>query len=128
MDLSSGFDIRNPYGLLASDFGHAMDEYEVALRFLGDQATGTEEAKALEQNGGDVAMLRRWEANGKFRRVLRKARAAGAQERAHTPPEPEPEDQPQGQGFVTLEEGLDKLNARRSIFARNAPRGSWGAP
>lgn len=128
MDLSSGFDVKNPYGLLAADFDHDMDAYDIALRFLGDLATGTDEAKALEQNGGDQAMMRRWESSRKFRRVLGKARAAGAAERAYTPPEPEPEPEGQGQGFVTLEEGLERLGARRSIFARNAPKGSWGQP
>lgn len=132
MDLASSFDIPNPYGLRASDFDHDMDGYEAALRFLGDLATGTPEPEALTNNGGSPAMMRRWTSNGKFRRVLGKARDAGLHERSvaeekRLAEEADPEPQSQGhQGFVTLEEGLDRLNARRGSFSRNAPRGSWG--
>ena len=81
MDIHSGYDYPNPYGLQASDFDYDMDSYVVALRFLSDLTGGTEEQHALETNGANTPMLRNWESSAKFRRVLSKCRAAGASER-----------------------------------------------
>ncbi len=81
-DLSAGFDIPNPFGLLAADFRYDLDSYAVALKFLSDLAGGTEESHALEVNGGDVSMLRSWQASDKFRRVYAKCRAANAADMA----------------------------------------------
>lgn len=78
MDLSSNFDIPNPYGLRATDFNHQLDSYIVALKFLGDLATGTPEDKALEQNGGTKAMVQAWQRSDNFRHVLSKCRKANA--------------------------------------------------
>ena len=47
MDLSSGHDFPNPYGLLAADFDYDMDSYSIALRFLSDLSGGTPEDEAL---------------------------------------------------------------------------------
>lgn len=80
-DLSSGYNLPNPHGLTADDFGHDMEAYSTALKFLSDLSGGTEEARALEINGGSVAQLRAWEQSSKFRRVLAKCRAAGEVER-----------------------------------------------
>lgn len=91
MDLSSGFDIPNPFGLLAADFDHDMDGYRAALGFLGDLAGGRPLVEALEANGGDQRMLKAWERNGKFRRVLAKAMAAVKRQEANPAPEPDPD-------------------------------------
>ncbi|MBV9805196.1 MAG: hypothetical protein JO130_18505 [Solirubrobacterales bacterium] len=72
MDLSSGFDIPNPYGLLASDFGFDVAGYRAALGFLGDLASGTEHDRALAANGGSLALLTGWKGSPKFRRVYAK--------------------------------------------------------
>jgi hypothetical protein len=77
-----GFNLPNPFGLLASDFGHDVDAYRVALGYLADLAGGSVESNALQANGGNPAMLRSWESSGKFRRVLAKCRAAGREEAA----------------------------------------------
>ena len=126
MDLTSGFDIPNPYGLRADDFDHDMDGYRAALGFLGDLVFGVDEPQALEQNGGSQPALRRWSANGKFRRVLAKARAAGAEERAHTQPEEAQQEAPDPserfQRFIPLED----MPAQRSAFSGNPAPGTWG--
>lgn len=119
MDLSSGFDITNPYGLLAADFNFDTDGYAVALKFLSDLAGGTLEAKALEGNGGNRAMLTAWKGNAKFRRVYEKCKAAGkaarealrAAEKAQEATEGEGVPNPSGQRFVPFEEGLANLEA-----------------
>lgn len=118
-DLSSGFDIPNPFGLLASDFGHDIDSYSAALKFLGDLASGVDEPRALETNGGSMPLLRSWERSGKFRKVLGKCRAAGAAEmalrarrEAEAAQEPEVKANPFEQKFIPLEE----LPATHSVF------------
>lgn len=140
MDLSSGFDIANPYGLLAADFNYDMDGYGVALRFLGDLAGGTAEKDALALNGGSRAMLTAWRGSDKFRRVYAKCKQAGVAARAYaeaqankaaeaagSPQEATEGDtprQPPTQGWVPLEEAPVQ---RRGLFAIHPPRGSWGS-
>lgn len=83
MDLSSNYDLPNPYGLLAADFNHDMDGYRACLGFLGDLATGSEHAEALEDNGGNQGMLVGWRRSAKFRRVYEKCKKAGEAEREY---------------------------------------------
>jgi hypothetical protein len=128
VDLSSGFDLPNPYGLLASDFGYDVEGYSIALRFLSDLAGGTDEPDALRNNGGSIPHIRAWEANGKFRRVLAKCRQAGARERAaaaerkRAEAEAVAEPAPSGNRFIPI----DEVPRSRSIFARQASAASWG--
>jgi len=85
MDLSTGFDIPNPYGLLAADFDHDMGSYRACLAFLSDLSGGTPEDRALRINGGDAQLLTAWQGSRKVRRVLAKCREAGeAARRAYT--------------------------------------------
>lgn len=83
MDLTSGYDLPNPYGLQASDFDHDMDSYRAALGFLGDVSCGVDEEKALADNGGSPHLMRSWEGSQRFRRVLGKVRRMGEEEREH---------------------------------------------
>lgn len=126
MDLSSGFDYPNPYGLRAADFDYDMVGYEVALRFLSDLAGGSPEPRALELNGGSPAQLRAWESNGRFRRVLARCRQANAQEMAaaaRKAAEAETEEsKPDGRRFIPLEEAP----VVRGLFSHAARPDSWG--
>jgi hypothetical protein len=83
MDLSSGFDLPNAYGLKADDFDWDMDSYRAGLGFLGDVGCGVDEEKALADNGGSPHLLRSWEGSQRFRRVLGKVRRMGEEEREH---------------------------------------------
>lgn len=129
MDLSSGFDISNPYGLLASDFNYDMDGYAVALKFLSDLVGGTPEAKALEVNGGNRAMLAAWKQSDKFRRVHSKCKkegkvaavALGAQEKPQEATGVEAWPNSSGQVFVPLSEAP----VSRGVFSPQPRSGSW---
>jgi hypothetical protein len=126
MDVSSGFDHPNPFGLRAADFDFDQDSYVVALRFLSDLASGTEEKQSLEINGASEPMLRNWESSAKFRRVLAKCRAAGMSERAFV--EQKEAEQKEAEtatvpGFVPL----DRVPVRRpSVFSPTPDVSSWG--
>jgi hypothetical protein len=129
MDISSGFDLPNPYGLLASDFSYDTEGYRVALAFLGDLATGSDHDHALTNNGGNPAMLRAWQGGEKFRRVYAKCRAAGEREKAALAAQEATRDEQgasegetQGQRFIPLEEAP----VRRGVFTLSPPRESWG--
>lgn len=106
MDVSSGFDIPNPYGLRAADFDYDMDSYGVALAFLADMAGGSSEDEALEANGGSPAAKRSWETARAFRRVLAKCRQAGDAEREYRArkPEQQPDRSADPPGFIRLED------------------------
>lgn len=123
MDLSSGFDIPNPFGLRVGDFGDDMDGYRVALAFLSDLAGGSEHDGALEENGGSVALLRGWQSSDRFRRVYAKAKAAAAAEQealeAESAPEAEPHD-PTVQRSIPL---MEMPVQRHSIFGGMPPSG-----
>jgi len=132
MDLSSSFDIPNPFGLLAADFGHDLDSYRAALGFLADLATGSEHDTALTANGGNKGLLIGWKRSDKFRRVYAKCQKAGEEERALAPAEeaweneggaPEPVEPP-GQRFIRFE---DMPAPPRSPFRQNPSRASWGS-
>lgn len=104
-DLSGdGYNLPNPYGLLASDFGYDVDGYRIALAFLSDLSGGTDEKVALTQNGGETAMLRGWEGNNKFRRVLQKCRKAAKADQGVEP-----------QKVATLEDLLPPPGQQRFI-------------
>jgi hypothetical protein len=109
VDVSSGFDIANPYGLRAADFDYDMDSYGSALTFLSDLAGGSSEAEALEANGGSPAAKRSWETSRAFRRVLAKCRQAGEAEREYlareaAAKESEPEKPAGPSNFIALED------------------------
>lgn len=129
-NLAATWDIPNPYGLLAGDFGHDLEAYAVALKFLSDLAGGTPEAKSLEQNGGSPIMLRAWQTSEKFRRVLSKCRAAGAAEaelraarEAQAEETPEHPERTVNQRFIPLED----IPGQRSAFSFNPNPGDFGA-
>lgn len=127
MDLSSGFDSPNPYGLRAADFEYDMDGYDTALRFLSDLAGGSTEEEALRVNGGNPAMLRAWESNTRFRRVLAKCRAANARELADAATRAEARERQATEGvprFIPLEEAPVPP---RSIFSATPNGASWGS-
>lgn len=125
MDVSAGFDIANPYGLLASDMNYDMGAYRSALGFLSDLTGGSEEAKALEANGGSPMLLKAWESSPKFRRVLAKCRAAAARGRAEKTAGPDAAlTPPRGQQFIPL----DEMPARNTLFGLTPRPGSWGTP
>jgi hypothetical protein len=116
-DLSAGFDLPNPYGLKAADFNYDTAAYRIALAFLSDIAGGTDESYALANNGGSTALLRAWEGDSKFRRVLAKCREAnrrahdtdaapGYDPAAHLPP-------PGEQRFVPIDEIPTFITRRR---------------
>lgn len=144
MDVSSGFDIPNPYGLPASEFGYDMDAYRTALKFLSDLAGGSEQSDALERNGGTAPMLTLWQRSSAFRRVYGKCLTVGrlereARERRDADANEDdgaevrvidgyPIPPPGQQMFVRLED----LPARRTVFNRRAPEsfgsGSMSSP
>ena len=134
-DLSSGYDLPNPYGLGASVFDFDMDSYSAALKFLSDLAGGTVESDALKINGGDPALLVSWKRSDKFRRVYAKCRAAGDAERealtraesASAATEGEGAGEPSGQPFATQRfVPLEDVPVNRSPFSMQPIGESWG--
>ena len=128
-DLSSGYDIPNPFGLAASVFEFDMTGYRIALGYLSDLAGGTIESDALKTNGGTVPMLRSWQRSDRFRRVHDKCRRAGDAERLAAAARERAKQydkgadtEPQGQHFVPLED----MPAQRSAFSLQPGRDSWG--
>jgi len=125
MDVSSGFDHPNPFGLRAADFDYDQDSYVVALRFLSDLASGTVEKESLEINGANEPMLRNWESSAKFRRVLSKCRSASMSERTFIEQKETAEhaDASEMPGFIPL----DRMPPRRSSLFTSTPNaGSFG--
>lgn len=129
LDVSAGYDLPNPYGLGANEFDYDMPSYRAALAFLSDLAGGTDEPRALQNNGGDAAMLVMWQRSARFRRVLAKCRAGAAQVRVeqetattvHALGSVLPA--PGEQGFIRLED----MPAREpSVFAGQANPASFG--
>lgn len=127
MDVSSGFDHPNPFGLRAVDFDYDQDSYDVALRFLSDLASGTEEKQSLEINGANEPMLRNWESSAKFRRVLAKCRAAGASERVFVERKEAAAQKLEAPSLPAGFVPLDRVPPRRpSVFSATPGVGSWG--
>jgi hypothetical protein len=112
VDLSSGFDLPNAYGLRAEDFDFDMDSYRAAMAFLGDTSVGVGEEKALADNGGSPHLMRSWEGSQRFRRVLGKVRRMGEEDRERVAKAATTAPSAPGRRFIPL----DQAPVSRGLF------------